>query len=68
MDSELKKILELENQILELKSALEKERLKAEILNNMIEKANLEQGVDIKKINIPPEQKSLDHAQDKKPI
>jgi hypothetical protein len=54
MDSELKRILELENQISELKSALELERLKAEILNNMIEKANLEQGTEIKKIDIPP--------------
>jgi len=55
MDSELKKILELENQVQELKSALEKERLKAAILNNIIEKVNLEQGTDINKINIPPD-------------
>lgn len=65
MDSELKRILELENQIVELKSALEKERLKAEILNNMIEKANLEQGTEIKKISIPPEADSS-NAEDKK--
>jgi hypothetical protein len=53
MDSELKKIMELEGQILELKSALEKERLKAEMLNQLIERANEQPGVDIKKINIP---------------
>ena len=60
MDSELKKILELENQVQELKSALEKERLKAAILNNIIEKANLERGTDINKINIPPDADSGD--------
>ena len=54
MDSELKKILELENKILELKKARDQELLKAEILNNMIEKANERPEVDIKKINIPP--------------
>jgi len=54
MDNELKKILELENQILELKKARDQELLKAEILNNMIEKANERPEVDIKKINIPP--------------
>jgi len=54
MDSELKKILELENKILELKKARDQELLKAEILNNMIEKANERPGTDIKKINIPP--------------
>jgi hypothetical protein len=53
MDSELKKIRELENQVIELKSALEKERLKAEILNNMIENADERQNLDIRKINIP---------------
>jgi hypothetical protein len=55
MDSELKKILELEKQVLELKAALEKERLKAAVLNDIIEKVNLEQGLDINKINIPPD-------------
>jgi hypothetical protein len=65
MDSELKRILELENQISELKSALEMERLKAEILNNLIEKANLEKATDIKKINIAPEANS-NHNEDKK--
>jgi len=55
MDSELKKILELQNQVEELKSALEKERLKAAILNKIIEKANMEQGADINKIDIPPD-------------
>jgi len=60
MDSELKKILALENQVLVLKSALEKERLKAAILNNLIEKANLEQGTDINKINIPPDSETTD--------
>ena len=54
MDNELKKLNELETRIEELKSELGKERLKAEILNNMIEKANERPGVDIKKINIPP--------------
>jgi hypothetical protein len=54
MDNELKKLNELETKIQELKSALDKERLKAEILNNMIETANKRPGVDIKKINIPP--------------
>jgi hypothetical protein len=55
MDSELKKILELEKQVKELKAALEKERLKAAVLNNIIEKANLEHGTDINRINIPPD-------------
>lgn len=54
MDSELKKILELENQILELKKARDQELLKAEILNNMIEKVKKGPGIDIKKIDIPP--------------
>ena len=67
MDSELKKILELENRILELKSALETERMKAEILNNIIEKANTKPGTDIKKINIPPEA-DFGHADDQNPI
>jgi hypothetical protein len=53
MDSELKKIKELENQALELKAALEKERLKAEILNNIIDRVNERQNLDIKKIDIP---------------
>jgi hypothetical protein len=55
MDSELKRILELQNQVDELKSVLEKERLKAAVLNKIIEKANMEQGTDINKINIPPD-------------
>ena len=54
MDSELKNLRELENRIQELKSALEKERLKAEILNNMIDTANARPDVNIKKIDIPP--------------
>jgi len=48
MDNELKKIVDLEKQILELKSTLEKERLKAEILNSIIEKANEQLGNDQK--------------------
>lgn len=67
MDNELKKILELENQILELKKARDQELLKAEILNNMIEKANTNPGIDIKKINIPPIPDS-GHADDQKLI
>jgi hypothetical protein len=66
MDSELKKILELERQVQQLKSALETERLKAEILNNIIEKANLEQGAGIDKINIPHKADFSDRD-DKKP-
>jgi hypothetical protein len=53
MDSELKRIIELENQILELKEARDKELMKAQIINNIIEKASEQQGLDIKKINIP---------------
>ena len=53
MDSELKKIIELENQILELKKARDKELMKAQIINNMIEKAGEQQCTSIKKINIP---------------
>ena len=53
MDSELKKISDLEKQKLELESALEKERLKAEVLNRLIEKANEQPGINIQKIVLP---------------
>ena len=53
MDNELKKLNELENQIQELKWVRDQELLKAEILNEMIEKANERPDVNIKKINIP---------------
>jgi len=53
MDNELKKILDLEKQILELKAALEKERMKAEVLNQLIETVNEQLGVNAKKIIIP---------------
>jgi hypothetical protein len=59
MDNELKKLNELENQILELKWIRDQELLKAEILNDMIEKANERPGVNIKKINITLSDDSL---------
>ena len=66
MDSELKKLIELENKVIELKAALETERMKAEILNDIIDKAHLKQGIEIKKIDIVPNEDSSP-ADDRKP-
>lgn len=55
MDSELKKMKDLEKQILELTVALEKEQLKAKMLNHLIETSNEQLGIDMIKIVIPPD-------------
>jgi hypothetical protein len=54
MDHESDRTKELEKQIQELEFALKTEKIKAGFLNKLIDTANEEYGLDIKKIQIPP--------------